>query len=81
MYFVVLQGMNESVWEVTADFRRLSVLLMRAEEQSHGWVGLKIATATMCDAKVQLTLGKLSQSADCLIYFSANFKFLPFVIL
>ena len=45
-------------WEVTADFNRLNVLLMRVEERDKKLVARKVATATMSDAKFQGRLGK-----------------------
>ncbi|XP_012282695.1 vacuolar protein sorting-associated protein 13D isoform X2 [Orussus abietinus] len=42
--------------EVSFDFHRLNVLLLRAVVQESGLVGQKIATATMCDARIQATL-------------------------
>ncbi|XP_071874811.1 vacuolar protein sorting 13D isoform X1 [Bombus fervidus] len=42
--------------EVTFDFHRLNVLLLRAVIQDNHLVGQKIATATMCDARIQATL-------------------------
>ena len=45
-------------WEVTADFNRLNVLLMRVEEREKKLVARKVATATMSDAKFQGRLGE-----------------------
>lgn len=42
--------------EITFDFHRLNVLLLRAVMQDNHLVGQKIATATMCDARIQATL-------------------------
>ncbi|KAL6436334.1 hypothetical protein ACFW04_004699 [Cataglyphis niger] len=42
--------------EITFDFHRLNVLLMRAVVQDNQLVGQKIATATMSDARIQATL-------------------------
>lgn len=44
--------------EITFDFHRLSVLLLRASIQDGNVIGKKIATATMSDAKIQATVGK-----------------------
>lgn len=43
--------------EITFDFHRLNVLLLRAVVQDNHLVGQKIATATMSDARIQATLG------------------------
>ncbi|XP_020712491.2 intermembrane lipid transfer protein Vps13D isoform X3 [Athalia rosae] len=43
--------------EITFDFHRLNVLLLRAVMQDSQLVGQKIATATMTDARIQATLG------------------------
>ncbi|XP_029666986.1 vacuolar protein sorting-associated protein 13D-like, partial [Formica exsecta] len=42
--------------EITFDFHRLNVLLLRAVVQDNQLVGQKIATATMSDARIQATL-------------------------
>ncbi|XP_016844832.1 vacuolar protein sorting-associated protein 13D isoform X2 [Nasonia vitripennis] len=42
--------------EITFDFHRLNVLLLRAVMQDSHLVGQKIATATMSDARIQATL-------------------------
>ncbi|XP_012219117.1 intermembrane lipid transfer protein Vps13D isoform X2 [Linepithema humile] len=42
--------------EITFDFHRLNVLLLRAVVQDNHLVGQKIATATMTDARIQATL-------------------------
>ncbi|XP_076758070.1 vacuolar protein sorting 13D isoform X2 [Xylocopa sonorina] len=42
--------------EITFDFHRLNVLLLRAVMQDNHLVGQKIATATMCDARIRATL-------------------------
>ena len=42
--------------EITFDFHRLNVLLLRAIMQDSHLVGQKIATATMSDARIQATL-------------------------
>ncbi|XP_072751576.1 intermembrane lipid transfer protein Vps13D isoform X2 [Anoplolepis gracilipes] len=42
--------------EITFDFHRLNVLLLRAVMQDNQLVGQKIATATMSDARIQATL-------------------------
>lgn len=43
--------------EVTFDFHRLNVLLLRAVMKDGMVVGRKIATATMSEAKIQATIG------------------------
>lgn len=43
--------------EITFDFHRLNVLLLRAVMQDSQLIGQKIATATMSDARIQATLG------------------------
>ena len=48
------------MWEVTAEFHRLNVLLMRVEESDiRQSVAKKVATATLLDAKIEAQLGKL----------------------
>ncbi|XP_076236647.1 vacuolar protein sorting 13D [Calliopsis andreniformis] len=42
--------------EITFDFHRLNVLLLRAVMHDNHLIGHKIATATMCDARIQATL-------------------------
>ncbi|XP_076684056.1 vacuolar protein sorting 13D isoform X4 [Andrena cerasifolii] len=42
--------------EICFDFHRLNVLLLRAVMHDNHLVGQKIATATMCDARIQATL-------------------------
>nr|XP_031830525.1 vacuolar protein sorting-associated protein 13D isoform X1 [Nomia melanderi] len=42
--------------EISFDFHRLNVLLLRAVMHDNHLVGQKIATATMCDARIQATL-------------------------
>ncbi|XP_026669305.1 vacuolar protein sorting-associated protein 13D isoform X1 [Ceratina calcarata] len=42
--------------DITFEFHRLNVLLLRAVMQDNHLVGQKIATATMCDARIQATL-------------------------
>ncbi|XP_015113187.1 vacuolar protein sorting-associated protein 13D isoform X1 [Diachasma alloeum] len=42
--------------EITFDFHRLNVLLLRAVMQDSHLIGQKIATATMSDARIQATL-------------------------
>jgi vacuolar protein sorting-associated protein 13D len=44
--------------ELTFDFHRLNVLLLRAVVKECGLVGRKIGTATMTEAKIQATVGK-----------------------
>jgi vacuolar protein sorting-associated protein 13D len=44
--------------ELTFDFHRLNILLLRAVIKDCGVVGRKIGTATMTEAKVQVTVGK-----------------------
>lgn len=43
--------------EITFDFHRLNILLLRAVMQDSQLIGQKIATATMSDARIQATLG------------------------
>lgn len=43
--------------EITFDFHRLNILLLRAVIQDSQLIGQKIATATMSDARIQATLG------------------------
>ena len=52
-----LQGTSGSKFQVNADFHRLNVLLMRAEERDHRLTGRKVATATFSQAKIQATIG------------------------
>ncbi|XP_046815359.1 vacuolar protein sorting-associated protein 13D isoform X1 [Vespa crabro] len=42
--------------EITFDFHRLNVLLLRAVMQDNHLIGQKVATATMSDARIQATL-------------------------
>ena len=44
--------------EVTFDFHRLNVLLLRAVPKDGCLVGRKICTATMMQAKIKATVGK-----------------------
>jgi vacuolar protein sorting-associated protein 13D len=44
--------------ELTFDFHRLNVLLLRAVVKESGLIGRKIGTATMMEAKIQATVGK-----------------------
>ena len=53
-----LQTENKSRLEITADFRRLNVLLMIVQEYDNVKVGHKVATATVSQAKVQATISK-----------------------
>lgn len=48
--------------EITFDFHRLGVLLLRAAVEDGNVVARKIATATLCEAKIQATVGTSSQS-------------------
>lgn len=43
--------------EVTFDFHRLNVLLLRAVHKDGALVGRKICTATMMQAKIKATVG------------------------
>lgn len=43
--------------QVTFDFHRLNVLLLRAVVTENGVVGRKIATATMTEAKINANVG------------------------
>ena len=45
-------------WEVSAEFHRLNVLLMRVEEsESRQVVAKKVATATMSNARIDAKYG------------------------
>lgn len=44
--------------QVTFDFHRLNVLLLRAVATEAGVIGRKIATATMIEAKIHANIGK-----------------------
>jgi vacuolar protein sorting-associated protein 13D len=48
--------MKSTRTEITFDFHRLNMLLLRAVMQDNHLVGQKIATATMSDARIQATL-------------------------
>jgi len=52
------QGGTVTPTELTFDFHRLNILLLRAIMKDCGVVGRKIGTATMTEAKVQATVGK-----------------------
>lgn len=52
------QGGTVTRTELTFDFHRLNILLLRAVMKDGGVVGRKIGTATMTEAKVQATVGK-----------------------
>lgn len=52
------QGGTITRTELTFDFHRLNILLLRAVMKENGLVGRKIGTATMTEAKVQATVGK-----------------------
>ena len=45
-------------WELTADFHRLNVLLMRVEDGEAGTQARKVATATLLEARIQGTVGE-----------------------
>ena len=45
------------IWEVTADFHRLNVLLMCVEGPEHCAVARKVATTTLLEARIQATMG------------------------
>lgn len=51
---------------VTADFKRLNILLPRFSEKEGRKVGKKVATATMSTAKIEACLGKV-QVFSCLL--------------
>ena len=54
------QSSGNLLWEVTAEFHRLNVLLMRVEESDlRQPIAKKVATATMLDAKIEAQLGML----------------------
>lgn len=59
--------------ELTFDFHRLNVLLLRGVVKDDVVIGKKIATATMSEAKIHATVGKLKLSSR---YFPRNFKFM-----
>lgn len=48
--------------ELTFDFHRLNVLLLRGVVKDDVIIGKKIATATMSEAKIHATVGKLKLS-------------------
>lgn len=50
---------EKSKTEVTAEFNRLSVMMMRLEESSGKKMARKVATATLSCARVQATLGNV----------------------
>jgi vacuolar protein sorting-associated protein 13D len=52
------QGGTVTRTELTFDFHRLNILLLRAVMKDCGVVGRKIGTATMTEAKIQATVGK-----------------------
>jgi len=52
------QGGTVTPTELTFDFHRLNILLLRAIMKDCGVVGRKIGTATMTQAKIQATVGK-----------------------
>ncbi|XP_046414322.1 vacuolar protein sorting-associated protein 13D isoform X1 [Neodiprion fabricii] len=52
--------------EITFDFHRLNVLLLRAVMQDSQLIGQKIATATMSDARIQATLDSNAQVSGSL---------------
>lgn len=55
----VLHCQQKSVrTEITFDFHRLGVLLLRAAVLDGALVARKIATATIAEAKIQATLGE-----------------------
>ncbi|GFQ85231.1 vacuolar protein sorting-associated protein 13D [Trichonephila clavata] len=43
--------------EITFDFHRLNILLLRAVSQKHSSLGQKVATATISGARIQATIG------------------------
>jgi hypothetical protein len=51
--------------EITFDFHRLGVLLLRAAVVEGAVVARKIATATVCEAKIQATLGAYLTLSEC----------------
>ncbi len=53
-----MQETSSGKFQVNADFHRLNVLLMRAEERDHRIVGRKVATATLSQAKIQANIGE-----------------------
>lgn len=45
--------------EITFDFHRLNILLLRAVSQKHNTAGQKVATATVTGARIQATIGNV----------------------
>lgn len=45
--------------EITFDFHRLNVLILRAVSRENFTVARKVGTFTMCDARIHATIGKL----------------------
>lgn len=45
--------------EITFDFHRLNVLILRAVNRENFTVARKVGTFTMCDARIHATIGKL----------------------
>ncbi|CAL1290806.1 unnamed protein product [Larinioides sclopetarius] len=45
--------------EITFDFHRLNILLLRAVSQKHSTLGQKVATATVSGARIQATIGSV----------------------
>lgn len=66
--------------ELTFDFHRLSVLLLRGVVRDHTVIGKKIATATMAEAKFHASFGSngVVQVKGSLGGLQVNFYFLIF---
>jgi vacuolar protein sorting-associated protein 13D len=58
----------ETTVEVTAEFQRLNILLMRAVEKDHRMIGKKVATATLTSAKIEATIGMSLVYFICFFY-------------
>lgn len=54
--------------EITFDFHRLGVLLLRAAVRDGAVVARKIATATVCEARIQATVGQYQPHPPCSRY-------------
>lgn len=59
----MLQEQSSNLY-ITADFKRLNVLLLRFLDEGGEREARKVATATMSAAKVQATLGKATGVAE-----------------
>ena len=63
MYIDCVTWQENVQWQVTAEFHRLNVLLMRVDDNELRQVAIamKVATATLSDAKIEAHLGE----CDC----------------